>query len=423
MNDDRINLPRFWEASYLTSIMKIMLAYLVMLLALNIALSVEPKVDPETGMIRVLFMGDALMEAGFVTPLMAEDPMIDLNPVPVEFLTGEYQTISVAARTLRVYFPRVERQVTEGYDVVIITDAREPFFPEKIQRWVNKGVLEYGLGFLMAGGPQSFGGSLNHPSWQGTTIGEILPVDCHRDFWTLDKKYHLVVPEEHKDHPLVKNIPWNTIPLFCRNRVTARQGSVVVGKTDRYPANSPVLVYSEMGEGMSEAFVHDWGGNGPEDFHRSDFAPIIVSNMIYWIARVEIPQDMSLVMELRTSLTRFFSVRRYAISVIDFAEKFGANTQKASNTLMESEESRKKVIRFYVNGEYEEALAAVENGLESLDKASTQAMEAKDEALFWVYVIEWFTVSGTSMLSGAVLWTLMVRRSAYKEVKTTSFKS
>ena len=48
-------------------------------------------------------------------------------------------------------------------------------------------------------------------------------------------------------------------------------------------------------------------------------------------------------------------------------------------------------------------------------------LEAKDEALFWVYVIEWFTVSGTGMMCGAILWTLMVRRAAYREVGTTRF--
>jgi len=233
-------------------------------------------------MIRLLFMGDALMEAGFVTPIIAQDPMIKLSPVPVEFVTGEYDSITQAARTLRVYFPRVESQVTEGYDVVIIADAREPFFPHKLQNWVKKGVLEYGLGFLMSGGPQTFGGSLSNPSWEGSVVSDVLPVHCHRDFWDLSKKYHLVVPEEHEDHPLVRNIPWNTIPLFCRNRVTTKPGAVVVGKTDRYPPNSPILVYSEMGEGMSEAFVFDWGGNGPKEFHRSEYAPIILSNMIYW---------------------------------------------------------------------------------------------------------------------------------------------
>jgi hypothetical protein len=38
-------------------------------------------------------------------------------------------------------------------------------------------------------------------------------------------------------------------------------------------------------------------------------------------------------------------------------------------------------------------------------------------------VIEWFTVSGTAMISGAVIWTLMVRRTAYREVGVTRFNA
>ena len=75
----------------------------------------EPKVDPQTGQVRVLFMGDALMEAGFVTPMLMQDPMLRVSPIPVEFLTGLYASIEDAARGLRQYFPRVERQV-KPYD-------------------------------------------------------------------------------------------------------------------------------------------------------------------------------------------------------------------------------------------------------------------------------------------------------------------
>ncbi len=383
----------------------------------------QPKVDPRTGMIRVLYMGDALMEAGFVTPIIAQDPMIKLSPVPVEFVTGEYDSITQAARTLRVYFPRVESQVTEGYDVVIIADAREPFFPHKIQNWVRAGVLEYSLGFLMAGGPQSFGGyePWGHPSWEGSPIDDILPVNCLRDWKHEDKVYRLVVPEEHEDHPLVRNIPWRYLPLFCRNRVQERQGSVVVGRSDNYPPNSPILVYSEMGEGMSEAFVFDWGGNGPKEFHRSEYAPIILSNMIYWIARVEIPEDMGMLLSLRTRLTKYFSMRRYVLSVIDFAEKFGANMNKANQALTESGEDRDAIIDLYVNGEYETSLSTLDAALEKLDEVTTLAMDAKDQALLWVYIIEWFTVTGTAMSTGVIVWTLMVKRAAYREVGVTRF--
>ena len=84
-------------------------------------------------------------------------------------------------------------------------------------------------------------------------------------------------------------------------------------------------------------------------------------------------------------------------------------------------ELKSELISLYVEGSYDESLERLDSALENLERASQLAMKAKDEALFWVYVIEWFTVSGTGMMCGAILWTLMVRRAAYREVGTTRF--
>jgi len=180
-------------------------------------------------------------------------------------------------------------------------------------------------------------------------------------------------------------------------------------------------MYSEMGEGRTEALVYDWGGNGPQDFHRWTYAPIVMSNLVYYSANVKIPEDTSLFLRLRTKLTSFYSARSYTISVIDFSEKFGANLRKAEIELKVADDLRKDVISKYVNGEYVESLASLEEALTKISEVSNLALKAKDEALVWVYVIEWFTISGTSMISGAVIWTLMVRKAAYKSVGVTRF--
>lgn len=381
----------------------------------------EPKVDPQTGQIRVLFMGDALMKAGFVTPILAQDPLIVMSPVPVEFITTAYASIEEAATRLRMYMPRTEKRYRSDFDVVIIADAREPFFPAKIQNWVRDGVIETGQGFLMGGGPQSFGGQASHPSWGPSPVGEILPCLCPPDYWDLGRKYFMVIQEGFEDHPLVRNIPWKTIPLGNHQRVEEKSGAKVIARSSRYPAGSPILMYWDIGEGRSEAFVFDWGGNGPQEFHRWSYAPLVMSNLVYYSAKVKIPEDTTLFLRLRTKLTSFYSSRSYSISVMDFAEKFGANLRNAETELKMADDMRKEVIRLYVQGEYEDSLSSLEEALEKITEVSELALAAKDEALIWVYVIEWFTVSGTGMISGAIVWTLMVRRTAYREVGVTRF--
>ncbi len=369
----------------------------------------------------MLFMGDALMEAGFVTPIVAQDPLVRLSPVPVEFITMQYASIEEAATRLRMYVPRTERHLREGTDVIIIADARQPFFPGRLQLWIKNGVLDSAMGLLMAGGPQSFGGQPDHPSWGESFVGDVLPCECPPDYWELGRIYFLVPQPGFEDHPLIRNIPWKRIPLGNHQRVREKEGTKVVARSDRNPPNSPILMYMEMGTGMSEAFVYDWGGNGPQEFHRWNYAPVFMSNLIYYIAGVEIPEDTSLFLLFRTRLSTFFGTRSYAISVIDFAEKFGANLRKAEATLKEADDLRKEVIQLYVRGEYEDSLVILDEAVELITEVSNLALDAKDEALVWVYVIEWFTVSSAAMISGVILWTLMIRRAAYRTVGVTRF--
>ena len=58
-----------------------------------------------------------------------------------------------------------------------------------------------------------------------------------------------------------------------------------------------------------------------------------------------------------------------------------------------------------------------------LDSLSTTVVEitgsavsVKDEALFWVYISEWLVTSSVAIISGATVWTLMIRRRAYRAV-------
>ena len=401
--------------------LKCVIFLLALVWAIPACLCDEPRVDPETGLIRLLFMGDALMKSGFVTPIIAYDPLVKMSPVPVEFVTLAYASIEDAATKLRMYLPRTEKRLKADYDVIIIADAREPFFPPRIQNWVKSGVIDTGQGFLMAGGPQSFGGTPDHPSWDPSPIADILPCKCPPDYWELGRIYFLVLQQGLEDHPLVRKIPWKGIPFFNHQRVEKKEGSVVLARSDRNPQGSPILMYSEMGRGRSEAFVFDWGGNGAQDFHRWIYAPIVMSNLIYYAARVNIPEDTSLFLKLRTKLTGYYSTRSYAISVMDFAEKFDANLRKAETVLTAADKLRKGVIKLYIQGDYEDSLFGLDEALDKIKEVSDLALKAKDEALIWVYVIEWLTVSGTAMISGFVLWTFMVRKAAYKPVGVTRF--
>ena len=138
---------------------------------------------------------------------------------------------------------------------------------------------------------------------------------------------------------------------------------------------------------------------------------------------VAIPEDTSLMLRLRTMLTKYLSLKKYALSIIDFAEKFGANLNRAEVVLRSSSDERQEVANLYLGGDHQGSLTKLESALDDLMAATELAMKAKDDALFWVYVIEWFTVTGTAMFSGAILWTVMVKKAVYREVAWTRLHS
>jgi hypothetical protein len=61
--------------------------------------------------------------------------------------------------------------------------------------------------------------------------------------------------------------------------------------------------------------------------------------------------------------------------------------------------------------------------LDMIDEAMVEAIKVRDEAAFWIFLTEWAVVSGTSMVAGVLLWTLMVRRRLYREVEITRLRS
>jgi hypothetical protein len=59
--------------------------------------------------------------------------------------------------------------------------------------------------------------------------------------------------------------------------------------------------------------------------------------------------------------------------------------------------------------------------LGDLRKATAKVMQMKDQAMLWIYLIEWTVVTATFAIGGVVLWSLMVRRRLYREVGETKF--
>jgi hypothetical protein len=177
---------------------------------------------------------------------------------------------------------------------------------------------------------------------------------------------------------------------------------------------------STTGGGRSVAWIHRWVGN--PDFWRWRYYFDVVVNVIYYTARVPIPEDLVLVHKIRNMIGDFFYGRVYAISTMEFADKFGANLRPLEIMLEELSDNKVAADRFYIDQDFESAGVVLQSVLVDLEEIIQAAIEAKDRALIWIFVIEWLVITGTSMIAGTVLWTLMVRRRLYREVGETRLK-
>jgi uncharacterized membrane protein len=388
-----------------------------------------PKVDPQTGRIRTLFIGDPFMRPGYPTAALVEDPKIQLTRIEAEIgYSNPAVGLENMQRFLRLYLPRSEDNLIGNYDMLIITAIRSNDLKLDFQMWAKRAVEEHGFGLLMSDDPTSFGGSVTvwttGPPWDDTPVGSILPVTQDEHVTYRDHNFRI---SPWKPNPITDGINWKSMPLiWSHNRPDPKPGSTILGVTSdetdpNDPKNDPVLITWEVGKGNTLAFIWDWGGNGVVGFYRWEYWKDVMARLVYFPVRATIPSDVSLTHKLRLQIGRYTSEKGLLLSLMEFADTFGANTNELNQNLADTEKLRKQADELWIQEDYEGSLVALEDALDSLAQDMEDAVEAKDRALLWVYIIEWLSVMGTSLITGVLLWTLMVRRRLYREVGATRF--
>ena len=135
--------------------------------------------------------------------------------------------------------------------------------------------------------------------------------------------------------------------------------------------------------------------------------------------------DMELVRDIparREARRMFRNVRlqmSLILSMINWAESFGANTAALSSRLVDLEMGAGSAVEDYIAQDYAPVMSFLESLFKEVEGTTMEAVRLKNQALLWVYVVEWLAVSGTGAICGFMLWTMMVRRRSYREVATT----
>jgi len=396
------------------------IAVVISLLVLGMAWADEGKRDPQTGRIRLLYIGDATNTRNPVF-IYKSDPTFSPTLIPscrdVLFAAG--LGMDDIMRYMRQYMPKNFEQMKNSYDVVILSDVCVLNFRSEQINWIEKCVRENGFGLAMIGGIESFGGGSNYPSWAGTAVADSLPVE----FSDTEKNapsgsYRLIITSQEDE--LMRSLPWKSAPPFSGlNIVKLRDGANELAKAVSALKTYPLMASWGYGQGRTLAFTPDWTPGWGAEFCQWDYYLDFAADLGMYLARVTVPQDLALVHSNRMKFFALANRKALLSSLFDFVDRFGANTAKLEARVQEVDEIINSAQDLYIRQDYESSLSRLTDAENVLKEIENGALRLKDRALMWVYIIEWFATLGTALVCGAVLWLVMVRRKLYRDVRVT----
>jgi hypothetical protein len=335
-------------------------------------------------------------------------------------------------RYIRLYTPR-NWEAMRDFDAVFHVEADFSVFPPKALDLFRR-ATEEGIAAICS---PPFDAPYTY-SWVNSFISEISP--------------HDLSVEGDLENLLVDSGPWsirvadNDVPLLSMFETYGIEGAKGTSHIPLYPKpgtttwatmvgaqdpggrdRPPFLISWPWEEGMvwvvTQDYDRDWWGvrSGLSGWDRTEnpVSPDIVLNIIFHSVGRELPEDISVVHNIREEYRIMSDERDSLLSVFEFVQRFGANTDRLENTMDEIAALEQEAQQSYNEGDYQESLEGFSRARDRYRELASRAIELKDEALLWVYVIEWSTVLATSMICGSVLYQLMVRRRLYRETATT----
>jgi uncharacterized membrane protein len=376
----------------------------------------SPRASLETGRVRVLLIGDIEITSVY----LVDDPFFEVSLVPALSQGGYGFSNELIQRAIRLYMPRTYVDLVEKYDVISLNYATAWHFELAMTQQLADGVRDGGLGLFLTGGGISF------HDWYMTTLGEVLPVEMEAQAspgrFSPPARLRILKPE----HPLMASLPWSRIgqhgTFFTSTLVNPRLGSETLADlvpTGHHSYTNPCFVWWDMGQGRSFTMTGILKPSVSMEFFQWEFYPDWSSNLHLFLADQDIPPDIFILHEIRLRLGNCHNLRGMLISFYDFISRMGGSTMRLDHEMGEVDEKLKIIGSAYLAYDFDESLKLVNQLTQDLGEAMDLAVRAKNEALFWIYMIEWLIVTATILAAGTLVWSIMIRRHLYSEVRTT----
>jgi len=390
------------------------------LLSCGLSSAQEGRRDPQTGRIRLIYIGDAILTRN-PAYIYRSDPTFvgTLIPACLDDLLGQGWKISDVHRYMRQYMPKTFEQMRDSLDVILLSDVHLlNFRPEEVV-WMERCVREAGLGLIMVGGYESFGGWAGYASWDGTAVADALPVEFHTGGRADSDAFRVKVVDPENE--LMKYLPWERCPPFYGlNIVAVKQGADELARlVGMVKGEFPFLDAWDYHQGRTIAFTSDWTPAWGESFCLWDYYLDFAADVGMYASRVPVPRDVALVHTIRGKFFGLTNQRALLTSLFIFVESFGGSSAKLDSHMAQIDQTVRAAEAAYIRQDYDAALSLLKEAEQAVDELEKEAVKLKDAAMMWVYLAEWLAVTGTLLICGVVLWVVMVRRRLYREVRMT----
>ena len=408
--------------------MKAFVATAVLLMVTSVCVAYE-------GPVKVLCMGAT---APWLNPLSAWDkvePTLELALIPSTVPVGGMATpqIDTGRRAMRIYFPRNLDQLVEQ-DYLVFEHMFMEFFTTAQIDDMHRSIEEEGLGgFVSIGGVTHTSVQPNY-GWINSKLNDAFPSKASEEIFTEWKQYgthtaRIKINEDLSLPPVLTMLIPMGIDKISQTKIyfmAAKEGSKVWARSLDGKGNPPFLISWTYGKGEtwsnSLGMGYAWWRLRDRNIGGNPFSLDVFMNMLLYSNGRELPTNIAKVHAAREGLMNYEESKSWVISLIDFADRFGANTREIWQEVLKVGEMRIKAEEFYIEQEYDETLRLLKDAKGVLNEVSEHAIGLKNRALLWTYIIEWLAVLGTLMISGEILYAVMIRRRLYRSVGLTQMR-
>jgi len=380
------------------------------------------------GVIRILCIGESYYPETILPLIVASDPKIEYNPLPanVDEATFTFGGVMALRRFVRIYIPRRYEDFLARYDVVILSDFPAIFLEIDHMRWFEQAVREEGAGLGKYELNYGISGAA-YPldPWRASPVYPAFPADLPN--LLLPGRAWLGGVRVKRDNPMVDLPGVDRYLLFgpgIFGLEVPRPGSETIAWWRGTDLAAIIIWKYGSGRAASTVAGLDWmdgSCNNPwgPAAREWDFYPDFFLNQFYWLASEEIPPDPFLINTIRKGLRDLRIRTQLVLSVVAFVETFGASGNALEGDLDQISKLRSEAKDLYLGQEYLRCMDTIETCLALMTATEQRSLNLKDQALLWIYAIQWFVVSGTALGCGFVVYTLMIRRRMYTEVSVT----